>query len=242
MNAELKELEFLLHSLSDSDKRQIRKTVDALIALAPQQPDLPHRLEGLLATAVQENRWPIAYILGSLPHPSSLCLEALLAALDSNDPDIRWAVTLLLGRLGKNDHLLVERLLDLGQSGTPTQRRMVVYCLREMGTSSGVFWRALQQAIHDAEPLVRVAAVTSLKLCPDLGRESVDLLIGTLHQDPDSRVQCAVAITLAYLGEPAGAICAALEGALHSNNLQLQKACRAALELMKKKAPVPPTR
>ncbi len=242
MNGEPKELEFLLDSLSEPDKRQIRKTVDALIALAPQQPDLAQRLEGLLARAGEENRWPIAYILGNLPNPSSLCMEALLAALNSDDPDIRWAVSLLLGRLGKSNHLLVERLVDLVHSGSARQRRMVVYCLRELDLSSSTFWRALRQAIHDPEPLVRVAAITTLKLRPGVGRESLDLLIAILRQDPDSRVQCAAAITLPYLGEPAGTIRAALEEALRTSNLQLQKACLAALELMRKKEPVPPTR
>jgi HEAT repeat protein len=241
MSGESQDLELLLASLVQPDKRQIRKAVDALIALAPQQPDLTRRLEGLLAAAARENCWPIAYILGNLPNPSSPCLEALLAALNHDDPDIRWAVALLLGRLGKSDRLLAERLLALGQSGTPQQRRMVIYCLRASDPSGGVFWRALKQAIHDAEPLVRVAAVTSLKLCPDAARESLDLLIGALHRDPDSRVQCAAAITLPYL-EGSGTIRAALEKALDSGNLQLQKACRAALELMKKKEPVPPTR
>ena len=241
MNGKSNELESLLGYLREPDKRQIRKAVDALIALAPQRPDLAHRLEGLLATAAEEDRWPIAYVLGSLPNPSSLCLDTLLAALDSNDPDIRWAITLLLGRLGKSSLLLVERLLDLGRSGTAQQRRMVIYCLREMEPSAAVFWRALQQAAHDAEPLVRVAAVTSVKLSPVPERESFDLLIAALHRDPDTRVRCAAAIALSHLQEPAAAIRAALEDALHINDVQLQKACRAALELMKKK-PVPPTR
>src|SRR5215471_20392503 len=241
MQGKSQDLELLLASLVQPDKRQIRKAVDALIALAPQQTDLANRLEALLSSAAEENRWPIAYVLGTLSHPSSLCLEALLAALDNNDPDIRWAITLLVGRLGKSSPLLVERLLDLGRNGTAQQRRMVIYCLREMDPSAAVFWRAVQQAVHDAEPLVRVAAVTSIKLCPVPERESVDLLMGALHWDPDIRVQCAAAIALAYLRDPADTIRAALDEALHSNNLQLQKACRAALELMKKK-PVPPTR
>jgi len=242
MSGESQDLEFLLASLVQPDKRQIRKAVDALIALAPQQPDLANRLEALLAAAAEENRWPIAYILGTLSHPSSLCLEALLAALDSNDPDIRWAITLLLGRLGKSNPLLVERLLDLGHNGTPQQRRMVIYCLRETDPSAAVFWRAVQGAVQDAEPLVRVAAVTSIKLCPVPERESVDLLIGILQRDPDSRVQCAAAIALAHLRDPVDAIRAALDEALHSGNPQLQKACAAALESMRKKEPVPPTR
>ncbi|MGH7848443.1 MAG: HEAT repeat domain-containing protein [Candidatus Binatia bacterium] len=234
-------LENFLASLNQSDKAQIRTTVDALIALMPIYPGLAARLEHLLPQTNEEKRWPIAYALAHLPRLSSLALEALLGALDNRDSDIRWAVNLRLVELGKRHNQVAAALTGLVHSGTSTQRRMAVYCLRDLDWNDRSILATLLEALHDPEPLVRVAAVTSLKGA-EIGREATLSLIGILFHDCDSRVKCAAAITLAYLGEPAEAIRAALEEAGRGVNSHVQKACRTALELLKKKEPVPPTR
>ena len=234
-------LENFLASLNQRDKAHIRKAVDALIVLIPTNPGLAVRLELLLPQTSEEKRWPIAYALAHLPQLSSVTLEVLLHALDNSDPDIRWAVSLRLVDLGKRHSQVTGALTELVRSGTATQRRMAVYCLRGLDLTDRSILRGLLEALHDSEPLVRVAAVTALK-GNEIGREAVLSLIGMLFHDHDSRVKCAAAIALAHLGEPAQAIRVALEEAVQDNSLQVQKACRAALGLMRRKTPVPPTR
>lgn len=234
-------LENFFASLNQHDKAQIRKTVDALIALMPDSPGLAARLERLLPQTNEEKRWPIAYALSHLPRLSSLTLEALLGALDNRDPDIRWAVNLRLVDLGRRHSQVTAALSGLVRRGTATQRRMAVYCLRDLDLKDRSILATLLEALHDPDPLVRVAAVTALKRA-GIGREATLSLISILFHDCDPRVKCAVAITLAHLREPVEAIRAALEEAGRDGNSQVQKACRTALELLQKKEPVPPTR
>ncbi len=58
------------------------------------------------------------------------------------------------------------------------------------------------QALRDPDPLVRVAAVTSLKTQPEVGKVGLDLILHLFLEDPDSRVQHVAAITLAKIGGP----------------------------------------
>jgi HEAT repeat protein len=242
LDQESEKLERLFASLNHPDKARVRNAVETLIRLVREHPYLVEHLQRLLVETDEEKRWPIAYVLGHVSEPPSLALNVLLESLGTTDPDIRWAVTLLLIDLGKRNWQVVEHLVHLLRGGTPTQRRMAVYCLRDLDLTNSSILLALHQALHDQEPLVRVAAVIALGR-PTKGNENVvTSIIDLLLHDPDSRIRCAAAVTLAQLGEPAAAIRAALGEAGHDCDLQVQKACRTALDLLQKKAPVPPTR
>lgn len=228
----------LIATLNHPDKKAIRQAVDSLISLAPHSPELAERLGRLLGENPGVESWAVAYVLAQIASPSPSCLQVLEKTLGSDDPDIRWAVALLLVRLGKVDRRIVGLLLDLAKIGTPIQRRMAVYCLRDMDPRETPLLEALLESARDPDPLVRVAAVNSLKSRPDVGADGLDRLLDLFRRDPDSRVRRAAAVALAKLGAPTPEIRAALEDASASQDPQLKKAARAALALLEKKGPV----
>lgn len=239
MEEESEKIAVLLNSLAHPDKKVIRRAADALISMAPGLPELPDRLGRLLSNLPADKSWPIAYVLAHISSPSPSCLHVLRETLGSRDPDIRWAVSLLLVRLGKNNREIVSLLLDLLKSGTPTQRRMALYCLRDLDFRDEVSLRAIVESLRDPDPLVRVAAVTSLKTREEIGQDGMEILLQLFLADSDSRVRCNAAVMLAQLGAPNENIRRALEEAGRSEEPQLKKAADAALALLKKRGPAP---
>ena len=124
---------------------------------------------------------------------------------------------------------------EVSKVGTATQRRLVVYCLRDLGIGEETRLDGVLQALRDPDPLVRVAAVTSLKTQPEVGKVGLDLILHLFLEDPDSRVQHVAAITLAKIGAPTDEIRTALRDAARGRDPRLRKAAAAALELLKKK-------
>jgi len=236
MDDESDKIDALIASLEQSDKRAVRKAVDALISMTSSATEVADRLRALLDRAPAEKRWPIAYVLAQIASLSSPCLDALKDALDAADPDIRWAVALLLVRLGKKSDTAVARhLIELVHSGKPTQRRMAVYCLRDIGAQDTGVGRALIDALGDGDALVRVAVITSLKVMPQIGGAALDLLLRMFAEDADLRVRASAALALARLGAGRSDVRAALDNATRSNDPILSKAARSALKILEKR-------
>jgi HEAT repeat protein len=229
----------LIADLDHPDKPRIRAAVDTLIPLAAAAPALADELSRLLDDSRGKHRWPAAYILAHLPHPSPRVFNILINALDHSDADIRWAVMLLLVRLAKTDGEIVRLLFELRETGTPTQRRMALYCIRDLNLTDAASLQALLDSLRDDDPTVRVAAVTSLK--GGLGRDSGGrkMLYDIFVNDPDLRVRNAAAVTLAQLGSPSEEFLAALKEAEASEHAQLKKAASAALSIIKKRRSAP---
>jgi HEAT repeat protein len=237
MDARSAAIDALILSLGNSSKQVVRKAADALIACLEEYPDLPGRLERLLADSRNKNHWALAYVLAHLSQPPALSIEVLLKDLGNPDPDIRWAVLLLLGRLAQQHMGILEKLLGVLQSGNPTQRRMAVYCLRDI--KEGAVRAALSPALNDPEPAVRVAAITSLRRQPELNKADSEQLLRMLAGDPDARVRCSAAAVLGQVGPNTDDIREALKNASDSAYPQLRKAALAALTLLQKREPVP---
>ena len=233
------DMEQFIADLENPDKRRLRTAVDALTCLAADSPELRARLNVLLTEPRRKNRWAIAYILASLSNPAEESLRVLHEALDSPDSDIRWAVALLLVRLGKTTPRTVPPLVELSKTGAPIQRRMAIYCVRDLCLEDEIAVPALLRALIDEEPLVRVAAVTSLKLRQGLNAEGKDLLLKIFLADPDLRVRSAAAITLAELAPASEEFLIALKTTAASENAQMKKAALAAFTLLEKRRPAP---
>ena len=227
-------LDLLIQALDQPDKKAVREAVEALIPMAKGVRDVAARLCAALDAAPAEKRWPIAYVLAHVSPLSTPCVDALKDALGFDDPDIRWAVAVLLVRLAKQpDSGIAARLTDLVKFGKSTQRRMAVYCLRDIGAQD-LLGAALQHALADSDPLVRVAAATSLKAFPEIGRGATDQLLRLVAEDLDSRVRVSAVLALAHVGAPTTKILATLNDAIQSPDTKLAKAARAALEILEK--------
>ncbi len=187
----------LIESLAHSDRAVVRTAIDSLVTIGHERPEVRESLNRLLQEVASEKRWPVAYTLGQLSQPSSSCLDTLMEALGSEDPDIRWATLQLLVRLGKKDKRIPPIVSDLLNSGSPTQRRMAVYCLRDLGLED----RSVQlQCLGDTDPLVRVAAVTALSKQSQLSEDVLSVLVRLNSNDTDSRVRNAAGFVLERLG------------------------------------------
>jgi len=187
----------LIESLAHSDRAVVRTAIDSLVTAGHERPEVRESLNRLLQEVASEKRWPVAYTLGQLSQPSSSCLDTLMDALGSEDPDIRWATLQLLIRLGKNDKRILPLISELLNSGSPTQRRMAVYCLRDLGLED----RSVQlQCLGDTDPLVRVAAVTVLSKQSGLSEDVLSVLVRLNTNDTDSRVRNAAGFALERLG------------------------------------------
>ena len=225
-----------IESLGCGDKKKIRAAVDTLIPLALKQPEINEKLHDLLGQTPPERRWPIAYVLAQTSPLTPACIEALKEMLGTGDPDLRWAAAVLLVRLAKerNPNLITE-LADLLRSGAVRQRRMAVYCLRDIGAQDEDTSRALIGALGDADALVRVAMITSLKAMPKVAGEALEILLRMFVDDADMRVRASAALALARFGAGRNDVRAALDDASRSNDPILSKAARAALKILEKK-------
>ncbi len=187
----------LIESLAHSDRAVVRTAIDSLVSIGHERPEVRESLNRLLPEVSSEKRWPVSYTLGQLFQPSSSCLDTLMEALGSEDPDIRWATLQLLIRLGKNDKRILPLVSDLLNSESPTQRRMAVYCLRDLGFED----RSVQlQCIGDTDPHVRVAAVLALSKQSRLSEDVLSVLVRLNSNDTDSRVRSAAGFVLERLG------------------------------------------
>jgi len=187
----------LIESLAHSDRAVVRRAIDSLVTIGHERPEVRESLNRLLQEVSSEKRWSVAYTLGQLSQPSSSCLDTLMEALGSEDPDIRWATLQLLIRLGKNDRRILPLISDLLNSGSPTQRRMAVYCLRDLGLED----RSVQlQCLGDTDPLVRVAVVVALSKQSRLSEDVLSVLVRLNSNDTDSRVRNAAGFVLERLG------------------------------------------
>lgn len=186
----------LLDALQGADKANVRRAVEGLVALAVEEPGVERVLD---AQFLISPLWTIAYTLGQIARPSAPCLEVLVQGLGSGDQDIRWATQLLLADLGASYPEVMLRLKLLVRDGSSTQRRMAVYCLRDIGAAglSGL----LLGSMEDSEPLVRVAAVTSLTKFLAVGIEELAALRKAATEDPDVRVRNAATFAVKRLAD-----------------------------------------
>jgi len=229
----------LMADLEKLDKPTLRKAVDALISIAADDPRIASTLSELLNKPGRKNRWPIAYILASLPSPIQSSIQVLTETLDHRDPDIRWAVALILIRLAKTDRQVLKLIIELASKGTATQRRMAIYSLRDVGLTDEESVQMLMDALHDPDPMVRVAAVTSLKMHSELSERGKSELLELFLRDSDPRVRNTVVVTLAFLGTPSEEFLSELTKATASENSQLKKAATAAFSILKKRRSAP---
>ena len=226
----------LMADLEKLDKPTLRKAVDALIPIAADDPRIATTLSELLNDPGRKNRWPIAYILASLPSPTQSSIQVLTETLDHRDPDIRWAVALILIRLAKTDRQVLKLLIGLASKGTANQRRMAIYSLRDVGLMNAESVQTLLASLYDPDPTVRVAAVTSLKMQPGLSENGKNELLLLFLKDEDLRVRNSAAVILAQLGSPSEKFLSELAKASASDNAQLKKAALTAFDILKKRS------
>jgi len=116
---------------------------------------------------------------------------------------------------------------------------MAIYCIRDLNLDDKNSLRVFLKLLHDDDPTVRVAAVTSLKTRSDVDANGRQLLLQLFVEDQDLRVRNAAAITLAHLRSPSEEFLSALNKADTNENPQIRKVAAAALAILQNKRSAP---
>jgi len=146
----------------------------------------PADCEALLAQDDADVRWGTAFALGRAGHANARVLDIAIEALANDDGDVRWAAASIVVATARACGELRARLRTLVASGTSRTRKMALLCLCDCGERDGVLYRA---ALADADPFVRLAALTSLARGGDRSPESLAAIASVADSDEDARVR-----------------------------------------------------
>jgi len=231
-----------LHALGEclGGERKViqRRAAEAFATLHQRGVAVTETLLAALQSARWQQRWGAAYALSRMGAAPALSLPVLLECLGVDDGDVRWAAANILVHLEYRLEV-VAGLHHLLTTGNPAQRKMAAYCLRDLPASSPAIKQALSAALQalftaldDAEPNVRLAAMSSLaRLCTE--RATLAARVVALLGDPDPGVRRAAAAALGNLGEVSEPVLAALQDAAASPDPSLQRAAVRSLALLR---------
>src|SRR5262249_37316041 len=138
-----------------------RRAAETFAALAGRGVAVGPVLRRMLAAADARARWGAAYALALVGDPPAEVVPVLLETLGLDDGDLRWAAADVLRGLAGRE-ALVPRLCALVGRGNPAQRKMALYCLRDLDARTPAVEAAAHDALDDAEPNVRLAAIATL--------------------------------------------------------------------------------
>ncbi|MFN2426210.1 MAG: HEAT repeat domain-containing protein [Candidatus Binatia bacterium] len=141
-------------------------------------------------------RWGTAFALGRAGYTSAQVLDVAVAALGDDDGDVRWAAASLVIAAARDSAELRARLRDLVSGGTTRTRKMALLCLCDSGERDAALYR---DALGDADPFVRLAALTSLARGGDRSDASLAAISSLAQADVDPRVRRGAAAVLRRL-------------------------------------------
>jgi len=232
-------VENLIGDLGDMQKSVQRGAIDRLVALAASGNGVViEKLRNSIASADRRVRWASAYALAQIGADAFAMdsADALIEAMADDDGDIRWAATNLMVRLGReNFDEITNRLYKLASGSDRNARKMALYCIRDLKIAGPDLIRVVENAVHDSDVHVRLAALavlSRLRDAPEAGR----LMLECLTSDLDAGVRRAAASALGNVdGADADAITAALNlAASDASDESLAKAARGALDRLAK--------
>jgi HEAT repeat protein len=220
-------LRALAECLGSRHKLIQRRAAQAFASLSASGVAVRDVLLATLLSRAQQQRWGAAYALSLLSAPPWEALPVLLECLGIDDGDVRWAAADILVRMRVEGDALDE-LRVLSSTGTAVQRKMAAYCLRDLGTRLPAVEQTLLAAVEDADPGVRMAAMSALaRLSSD--RVAVAQRLVRLLGDPDPGVRRAAAATLGAVGQRSDTVLTALRAAAASPDRSLRRAAERSL-------------
>jgi HEAT repeat protein len=226
-DVEREELEELCECLGAEPKVLQRRAAEALTALHQRGLAVTPLLLAALQAGSRQQRWGAVYALSRMGAAPAPALPVLLECLGVDDGDVRWAAADILVHMEQVPDRF-DALRNLLATGNPAQRKMAAYCLRDLEARSEAIEPALFAALHDAEPSVRMAAMSSLaRLYPE--RPTLAHHVVLLLADPDAGVRRAAAVVLGTLRAPSAPVLAALREAAASADPSLQRAALRSL-------------
>jgi HEAT repeat protein len=218
-----------LDELGAPTKRVQRPAAEALAAEARRDPALRGRIAACLRSPDARRRWGAAYALAQLEPAPLDAVPVLVEALGVDDGDLRWASARLLTSAATHRPEIRPMLAGLLGSSSWRQRKMALYCLRDLGPSdAAVTPAALERALDDPEPAVRLAALATVAVLRAGDPDAAAAVVARL-EDPDVGVRRAAAAALGRLGAGTTPVRGALAHAATSPDAALARAAAAAL-------------
>jgi HEAT repeat protein len=162
--------------------------------------------------------------------------DALCEAMADDDGDIRWAATNLMVKLGRENLTEISaRLLRLAADSDRNARKMALYCIRDLEIAGPELLAVLNNAVHDADIHVRLAALAVLSRIRDASGQSVRIILECMKSDSDPGVRRAAASALGNIQNAGADTMAALSYlAADTADKSLARAARGALDRIDK--------
>lgn len=220
------ELEALRGCLAAPEKLVQKRAAEAFAALHRKGIKVEPVLLPALASDDLRQRWGATFALAMIGPLPSQAMTTLTECLGLEDGDVRWAAAYLLMQTGQDG--LPTRLVDLLRGGNPQQRKMAAYCLRRLGPRSIQIDEALNDALHDSSPVVRLAALAGVSALTTDSVASARRVVALLD-DLDPGVRRAAAVALGELGAALPEVLAALDRATSGGDPSLRRAALRSL-------------
>lgn len=232
-------IETLISELGDMQKSVQRRAIDRLAELAASgNPLVTERLRDSITSADRRVRWASAYALAQIGAGAFAIdsADAIAEAMADDDGDIRWAATNLMVRLGReNFEDITARLFKLASASERNTRRMALYCIRDLEIAGPELLAVVENAIHDPDVHVRLAALSLLAKTRDESGAAARIMLECLKSDPDAGVRRAAASALGNVSRIDADGVRALEAAASdTSDESLARAARGALNRLEK--------
>ncbi len=227
----------LIACLAHNTKAVQRAAAGQLVRFSPMQPEIINQLGQKLTDPDQRMRWTAAFALSQLPVPTLLALSVLPVLIENlghEESDLRWAAATAVLRLAVHQPAVVPAMVSLASAGNAVQRRMALYCLRDAPQAKTVASHVYVTRLSDADSGVRLAGLSCLGKHKLGVLEAEPQLIQLLESDSTIGVRRATAVTLGQLGVTSRTVLAALQQAVHSEDISLSKAATGALKKLQK--------
>ena len=166
--------------------------IDALGAIGPAAGSAVPVLRTALGHPSSNVRWRAALALGGIGPEAAAAAPELVAALRDPVDNVRLAAVHALTRVAPEEDLAVPPLADaLRRDRDSRVRAAAAIALGRKAAGGGAARDALVEAIHDADPLVRGAAVRALGRYPTSAEVSAALARALDDPDPGVRAEAA---------------------------------------------------
>jgi hypothetical protein len=193
--------EAVLARLLAHPAKPVQLRAAALISESISAQQMPAELlDAFFAAREVEVRWGAAFAASRAGVSDERVVDVAVEALDVQDGDVRWAAASIVTRAARESEDVRTRLRTLATSGAPRSRKMALLCLCDSGVRDGKLYRG---ALADADPFVRLAAMTTLVRSGDSSAESIAALRRVSEDDADARVRRGATAILSRLSSPA---------------------------------------
>jgi HEAT repeat protein len=199
---------------------------DVLYQIGPAAAPLAADVVALMSSSDWDTQWAAADALGAIASSDSVCISALIAALQHPSGIVRGAAVRSLANIGKS---AVKPLMESLRSEDPELQEMAADALGVIGTDAQDAMQELQPLLKSPEEGVREwSAIAAAKISGD--PEVLPILITILRLREGANVRARAVEALGCLGRHALPAVNLLKALVQDPDEDMRAAANAALE------------